>query len=302
MKIVWTLLCRGRTDEFIYSVRNHAPFVDHSIIVLHGDVEENKENEEYLVSAEAKQWDLEVVRSNIPYDPKALRDLYMERLDVYLEKVGEPVWFLLTDSDEYLELPALYTLRLVAEEAEKQGFNIVGFNSHDIQPHPDGKVWEQVSSYWNPNFNKHYLGMRYTPGTHIGLARPVAPRMAKSPHRYFHVKTVGSQWIRGCRNYWTTAAVAQNTTDDPAWQEFKTLCAKHGIENFDGMVKLMHGGEVPEELTRWFILNRNSDNSEARSWFVVYYVFLHPELNFGCAGNRDYDYDKDRKPCVDLTF
>ena len=302
MKVCWALLCRGRTDEFIYSVRNHAPFVDHSIIILHGDATENKENEIYLTSAEAQQWDLEVVRSNIPYDPKTLRDLYMERLDAYMQKVDEPVWFLLTDSDEYLELPALYTLKMMAEEAEKQGINVVGFNSHDIQPHPKGAVWEKLSGYWNPNFNKHYLGMRYTPGTHIGLARPAPVKMAKSPHRYFHVKTVGSQWIRGCRNYWTTAEVAQNTTNDPVWQEFKDLCAKHELESFDQIAKLMYEGTVPSELTQWFIMNRNHENSEARSWFVVYYVFLHPELNFGCAGNRDYLYDKEGKACTDLTF
>jgi hypothetical protein len=226
----------------------------------------------------------------------------MERLDAYLEKIGEPVWFLLTDADEYLELPALYTLKQIAEEAEKQGFNIIGFNSHDIQTAPTGEVWENKSGYWNPNFNKHYLGMRYTPGTHIGLARPAPVKMANSSHRYFHVKTVGSQWIRGCRNYWTTAEIAQNTTNDPVWQEFKALCVKHGLEAFDQMAKLMYEGTVPDDLTQWFLTNRNHENSEARSWFVVYYVFLHPELNLGCAGNKDYPYDKERKTCTDLTF
>jgi len=302
MKIAWTLLCRGRTDEFIYSVRTHAPFVNRSIIILHGDDEENEENNEFLASFECDQWNIDVVRSNIPYDPKALRDLYMERLDVYMQEVGEQVWFLITDSDEYLELPALYSLRQVAEEAEKQGSNIVGFNSHDIQTAPDGKIWENKSGYWNPNFNKHYLGMRYTAGTHIGIARPTAPNMAKSPLRYFHVKTVGSQWIRGCRNYWTTAEVAQNTTNDPLWTQFKLFCHENGLETFDQMAKRLYEGTVPDLLTQWFVMYRNHDNSEARSWFVVYYVFLHPELNFGCAGNRDYPYDKNRKACTDLTF
>jgi len=302
MKIAWTLLCRGRTDEFVYSVRTHAPFVDRSIIILHGDDEENKENNEFLASRECSKWDIEVVRSNIPYDPKALRDLYMVCLDNYMQEIGEQVWFMITDSDEYLELPALYSLREIAEEADKQGFNIIGFNSHDIQTAPDGRVWQSKSGYWNPNFNKHYPGMRYTPGTHIGIARPAPARMGKSDLRYFHVKTVGSQWIRGCRNYWTTAEVAQNTTNDPAWKEFKAMCTKHGLETFDQAAKSLYDGTVPDELTRWFIMNRNSENSEARSWFVVYYVFLHPELNFGCVGNRDHAYDKARQASTDITF
>ncbi len=302
MKIAWTLLCRGRTDEFIYSVRTHAPFVDRSIIILHGDEEENKENKEFLASEECKQWDIDVVRSNIPYDPKTLRDLYMLRLDDYMQEVGEQVWFVITDSDEYLELPALYSLRQIADTADQQGYNIVGFNAHDIQTGPDGEVYQNKSGYWNPNFNKHYLGMRYTPGTHIGIARPAPANMGKSDLRYFHVKTVGSQWIRGCRNYWTTAEVAQNTTNDPVWKEFKALCVEHGLKTFDQAASLLYQGTVPDEITRWFIMNRNSENSEARSWFVVYYVFLHPELNFGCVGNRDHPYDKNRQASPDLTF
>lgn len=304
MKIAWTLLCRGRTEEFLYSVRTHAPFVDRSIIILHGDEVENKENNAFLASPECQKWDLDVVRTNIPYDPKALRDLYMERVDVYMNEVGEQVWFLITDSDEYLELPALYSLRTLAEEADKQAANIIGFNSHDIQTAPDGQVWQNLSGYWNPNFNKHYPGMRYTPGTHIGIARPQQPRMAQSPLRYFHVKTVGSQWLRGCRNYWTTAEVAQNTTNEPVWQNFKDMCTKYGFATFDQMAEALYNGTVPEDLTQWFVFQRNSENSEARSWFVTYFVLLHPELNFGCAGNRDFTYERSRKPCrrESITF
>jgi len=301
MKIAWTLLCRGRNDEFIYSVRTHAPFVDKSIIILHGSDQENKENLEFLIS-EGTQWNIDVVRTNMPYDPKALRDLYMEKLDEYMAEVGEQVWFLITDSDEYLELPGLYSLRKIATEAEKQDVNIVGFNSHDIQTAPDGEVYENKSGYWNPNFNKHYPGMRYTPGTHIGIARPVPANMANSPLRYFHVKTVGSEWIRGCRNYWTTSEVAQNTTSAPAWIEFKQLCQEYNLETFDQMAELLYAGTVPPKIVRWFVMNRNSENSEARSWFVVYYVFLHPELNLGCAGNRDFAYNKDRPASADLTW
>ncbi len=302
MKIAYCLLCRGRHQEFVYSVRTHAPFVDKSIIILHGDASENSQNMEYLSSDEARQWDIDVIRTNIPYEPKALRDLYMEKLDVYMEEVGEQVWFVIMDSDEYLELPALYSLRKLAVEAEKRGVNILGFNSHDIQTAPDGQVHENKSGYWNPNFNKHYPGMRYTPGTHIGIARPVPAQMANVPLRYFHVKTQGSQWLRGCRNYWTTAEVAQNTTSSPVWKEFKELCSRLGYVEFDSIWADLQTGTIHEDLTRWFILNRNSDNSEARSWFVVYFVYLHPELNIGCAGNRDYVYDKSRTPATDMSF
>jgi len=305
MRVAWCLLCRGRNAEFVYSVRTHAPFVDHSIIVLHGSDEENKENSEFLTSQEVQQYgSIKVLRTDMPYDPKYLRDLYMEALDDYMRQSQDSVWFLITDSDEYLELPALYSLPFLAQEADKQGFNIVGFNSHDIQTAPDGGVWQNKSNYWNPNFNKHYPGMRYTPGTHIGLARPEPARMAKSDLRYFHVKTVASQWLRGCRNYWTTAEVAQNTTNDPAWREFKKICTGHGFEEFADFYEYMKAGNIHEDFKQWFIIHRNDENSEARSWFVVYFVFLHPEENIGLAESRDFAYDKDRKPCdfSDLSY
>ncbi len=302
MKIAWTLLCRGRTDEFVKSMRTHAPFVDRSILIVHGPDAENKENMEFLQSEECAPWNIVVVRTNIPYDPKTLRDLYMEQLDKYIDEVQEDLWFLITDSDEYLEMPACYNLRQIATTAQEQNFNIVGFNSHDIQTGTSGEVWENKSGYWNPNFNRHYKGMRYTPGTHIGIARPTPANMAKSELKYYHVKTVGSQWLRGCRNYWTTSGVAQNTTNDPDWQQFKRLCAESGLKEFDQAVDIMWRGEVSGALTQWFILNRNHENSEARSWFVTYYVFMHPELNFGLAGNRDYPYDKDRKSSTDLSY
>ena len=302
MKTAWTLLCRGRNDEFVKSMRTHAPFVDRSILIIHGSEEENKTNMEFVQSDECKPWDIVVVRTDMPYDPKSLRDLYMAQLDEYLDEVQDDLWFLITDSDEYLEMPACYNLRQIATTAQEQNFNIVGFNSHDIQTGTSGEVWENKSGYWNPNFNRHYKGMRYTPGTHIGIARPAPANMAKSELKYYHVKTVGSQWLRGCRNYWTTSGVAQNTTNDPDWQQFKRLCAEADLQEFDQMVEVMWKGEVSEALTQWFILNRNSDNSEARSWFVTYYVFMHPELNFGLAGNRDYPYDKDRKSSTDLSY
>ncbi len=299
MKIVYCLLNRDREQEFQKAIREHCLFFDKSIVILHQIYDENVK---FLESEECKDLNIDYYTTDIPYDPKALRDLYMERLDKYMQEIGEQVWFLVLDVDEILELPALYTLKLTAQEAERQGFNIVGYNSHDIQTTPEGTVWENKSGYWNPNFNKHYPGMRYTPGTHIGIARPAPANMAKSPHRYFHVKTVGSQWIRGCRNYWTTAETAQNTTNSPLWQEFKALCASRGLETFDQIAKLLYEGTVPADLVQWFVMNRDSENSEARSWFVTYLVFLHPELNVGCAGNKDYAFDKNRKACKDLTF
>ena len=56
MKVVWCILCRGRHEEFMRSFWAHAPHVDHTVYVLHGSDEENRENREFLESNYAKAY------------------------------------------------------------------------------------------------------------------------------------------------------------------------------------------------------------------------------------------------------
>jgi hypothetical protein len=296
-EIIFCSVFRGRNPEVLQNIRAHSPFVDRTFIVLHGSTEENKENIEFFESEECKRLNVTWELADIPYSPTKLRN-------TYLHKLAPGTWCLQLDCDEFLEPPGAYQLRNIVAAAEKDDATRVGFNAHDIRIALNGDVGDGKSNYWNPLFIKIFPGTSWVGETHGGIHTPnVAPKVAQVPYRYFHIKSTASEYLRGCRNYWTTGAVAQNDTSVPEWQEFKRLCAQNNIDSFDRLYKLMVAGEVHVDLKEWFVFQRNSENSEARSWFIVYFVLMHPEQNTYLAGSRDISYDKNRKPYAgEMTY
>ena len=289
-EIVFCSVFRGRTQEVVRNIRNHAPFVDRTFIVLHGNEKENKDNIEFFESVECKKLNVFWELVDVPYSPTGLRN-------AYLHKMQPGTWCLQFDCDEFLEPPGCYQLRNIVASAEQRGVNRVGFNAHDIRIGFSGEVWDNLSNYFNPVFIKIVEGTSWVGETHGGIHTPrLEPKIAQASYRYYHIKSTASEFLRGCRNYWTTGVVAQNNTQVPEWAEFKSLCSCANIASFDSLYQRMVQGTVPEDIKHWFVLHRNDENSEARSWFVVYFQLMHPEQNIYLAGNRDLPYDKNRKP------
>jgi hypothetical protein len=285
-ELIFATVVKGRPQELIKVVRTHAPFADRSIIVLHGNC---KESEEFLGSEECKNWNVEWFVIDVPYHPPTLRN-------AYLHKLPADSWCFHMDCDEFLEEPGLYQLRSLIDKAEQNNIDRIAFNAHDIRIGFNGEVWDSQSGYFNPVLFKAYPGINWNGETHGGIHTPgVSPKIAQVPYRYFHIKTTASETLRGCKNYWSTGQVAQNNTNVPEWQEFKSLCNKHGFETFDQFYDVMVAGDVHEDFKQWMLLNRDNENSEARSWFVVYFGLMHPEQNIYLAGNKELPYDKDRK-------
>jgi hypothetical protein len=255
------------------------------------------ESEEFLDSQECKDMNVEWFVIDVPYHPPTLRNAYLSRLPV-------GAWCIHTDCDEFLEEPACYQLRSIVTKAEENGVNRVAFNAHDIRIGLNGEVWDSKSNYYNPILYKVSEGINWNGETHGGIHTPtMAPKIANVEYRYFHIKTTASEFLRGCHNYWSTGQVAQNNTNVPEWKEFKALCAQNGFESFPQLYEAMVAGQMPEDLKHWTIMNRNNENSEARSFFVVYFGLMHPEQNTYLAGNRDLPYNKDRKPHAgEMTF
>jgi len=286
-ELIFATLVKGRVREVIKNVRLHAPHADRSIVIVHTPCQEL---EDFLSTDECKQMNVEFQVIDVPYHPPTLRNAYLSKLPV-----GS--WCFHMDSDEFLEEPACYQLRGLMKLAEDKGVDRLAFNAHDIRIGLDGVVWDNRSNYYNPIFFKVYPGICWAGETHGGIHTPgIAPRIAQVEYRYFHIKTTASEFLRGCNNYTSTGSVAQNDTSNPVWREFKVLCAKYGMDKFVDIYPKMVDGTFPEELKQWIIMNRDSDNSEARSWFVCYFGLMHPEQNIYLAGNRDLPYDKDRKP------
>lgn len=285
IKITYCIVVLNRLEESKRAIRRHAPFCDRTIVIDGGSWDKSVE---WFNSQECKNLKVECYVHPWVDDPPGQRTRYLD-----LIKDG---WVLVTDCDEYLELPALYKLRQLAQEAEDHKCDGIAFVAHDVQTLPDGRVNDSKSSYYNRIFFKADPGMRYMGHTHVALCRPnLRDSCMKTEYKYYHIKPWADQFIRACRNYWTTCGVAANKTDDPHWKEFKKLTTDAGFKYFYQFAEYMRKGDVDSIFKKWFIDHRDDSNPEARSWFVSYFVFMHPEENVDKISNSDTPYVEGRK-------
>jgi len=285
IKVTLCLASFNRLEESKIYIRRHCRFVDRTIIIDGGSWDGSIE---YFNSDECKKLNVECYVHPWIDDPPGQRNRYLKLID--------GGWVLVLDCDELLEEPALYKLKLLAQQAEGTGCNGVAFTAHDIQVDPEGGVYESKSSYHNRLFFKATPGMIYLGHTHVGLFRPGCNDVCmKSGYSYYHVKPWEDVFFRGCRNYWTTCATANNRNDDPIWINFKKIVTDAGFKYFYQFAEYMKKGNIDQKFKQWFIDNKESENTEARSWFSSYFVFLHPEENIDKISNRDFKYE-DREP------
>jgi len=287
IKVTLCITSLNRLPEMKEQIKRTSKFVDRTIIVDGGSWDESID---WFNSQECKDLNVECYVHEWVDDPPGFRNFYMQRID--------SGWALVLDCDEYLELPALYKLKFLAKEAEDKGMTGVAFLAHDIQTDPDGGVYESESNYYNRLFFKADPQMKYVGHTHVALLRPNLPDICmKTKFKYYHIKPWADVFIRACRNYWTTSACAQNTIKNPeCWIEFKKITADAGFKYFYQFAEYMKKGNIASVFKKWFIDNKEDENSEARSWFVSYFMFLHPEENVDKISNRDVQYRDGRDP------
>jgi glycosyltransferase involved in cell wall biosynthesis len=278
----------NRIDESKIWVRRHCPHVDRTIIIDGGSTDGSIE---FFNSQECKDLRVECYVNPWVDDPPTQRNLYIDRV--------RDGWVLVLDCDELLELPALYKLRFIAKEAEDGRCDGVAFRSHDIQIDLEGGIYDSLSSYYNRSFFKSSRGMKYIGHTHVALYRPnMSDRCMKTEYQYYHIKTWADQFIRACRNYWTTCAVANNRNDDPSWIAFKAMTTEAGFKYFYQFMDYMRAGNIDPKFKKWFVEHKEDENPEARSWFICYFAFMHPGENVDKIGNRDVPYKDGRASIV----
>lgn len=275
----------SRLDEVKTVIRRTSPHVDRTIVIDGGSTDGIVE---WLRSDECKRLNVEVYVHPWIDDPPGQRNKYLRYAD------GDD-WIIVLDADELAEEPLLYTLHQIAEESERNGVTLIGLQSHDIiADNIEGKpVYENLASHWAPSFFKHGPEVHYSGHTHVTLHALPGVRF-NSHHRYFHIKTTADQWIRGFRNYWSSAKVAQNVHDN-TWKEFREICTKYGLRYFYELIAIMRRGILPDDLVSFMINHKDDDNSELRSFFVTYFILFHPEFNPGLS-NRDFEFKNDRLP------
>jgi len=288
IKITLCMASFNRLEESMIWVRQHCRFVDRTIIIDGGSKDGSID---FFNSQECKDLKVECYVHPWVDNPPGQRTKYLDLI--------QEGWVLVLDCDELLELPALYQLKFLADEAEKTGRTGIAFLAHDIQVDTEGGIYDSLSNYYNRLFFKACYNMRYVGSTHVALVRPGMPdHCMKTEYQYYHIKPWVDVFFRGCRNYWTTSGVAQNTEDNK-WRDFKALTIEKGFKYFHEFSEYIKAGNIDQVFKDWFIKHKDDDNPEARSWFVSYFVFLHPEENPG-IGNIDLEYNKDRSP-IKLT-
>lgn len=286
IKIVLCMASFNRLEESKIWVRRHCRFADRTIIIDGGSWDGSID---FFKSQECVDLNVECYVHPWVDDPPGQRNKY-------LDLIHEDCWVLVLDCDELLDTVALYKLRYIAKEAQDNGCDGIAFRANDIQIEPDGGIYESLSNYYNRLFFRASPKMRYMGKTHVGLFRPdMRDRCMKTEYRYFHIKPWADVFFRACRNYWTTCAVADNKEDDPSWLQFKEMTKTAGFQFFYLFAEYMKKGNVHPMFKKWFIDHKDDENPEARSWFVSYFAFLHPEENDQCISNKDMPYEPSRK-------
>ena len=288
IQVTLCMVSFNRLDESKIWVRRHSPYVDRTIIIDGGSWDGSVD---FFNSKECQDMHVECYVHPWVDNPPEQRNKYLDLI--------HSGWVLCLDCDELLELPALFQLKFIAKEAEGKGCDGVAFRAHDLQTDLEGGIYDSLSSYYNRVFFKATPMMQYTGHTHVGLYRPGAKdRCMKTEYQYYHIKPWADQFIRACRNYWTTCAVANNKTDDPEWIQFKNMTSEDGFQYFYQFFEYMKKGDIDPGYKAWFIDHREDENPEARSWFVSYFMFLHPDENTDKLSNKDIQYEPNRKPII----
>lgn len=286
MRVVMGMIVKNRFEELKRNLYHNSQFFDEVIVVSDYSTDEMNN---WLISDEAKRLGVRAVLDFDGYQTIRLRQRYLDAA----KKEG---WMQRLDVDEFISFEAGYQLREIAKEAEANNVNVVGFKACDVIQNIDGSVRVANPDFWCPNFFRLTPNIRYVGQHHEGIDLGVPQNQANVVLKYYHIRSEASIHLRGARNAFSTPFTAGGAGNVGVWQDFRARCEKHNIKEFYQLEKMFREGTIPEEITEWIILNRNSENSEFRSLFVVYYILLHPELNT-LMGNTEFPiYDPNRKP------
>ena len=287
MQVVMGMIVRNRFNELKRTLYHNSRFFDRVIVV--SDSSEPETNE-WLVSDEAKRLGIDAILDFGGYQTIRLRNRYLEAA----EKTG---WMMRLDVDECISFEGGTRLREIAQEAEENGINMVGFKACDIVENLDGSVRVAHPDFWCPNFFKLTPDITYVGQHHEGVNLGIPQHQANVNFQYYHIRSEASVFLRGCRNAFAVAETTGGVGDVVVWNDLKSRCSATGITEFAQLEKLLREGMVPVEVEQWFVEQRDDENCEYRAFFNTYYVLLRPEKNTEGLTNKDFpEYDPNRKP------
>lgn len=287
------MIVKNRFNELKRNLYHNSQFFDQIIVV--SDSSEPEMND-WLESDEAKRLGVHAILDFDGYQTVRLRNRYL----TVAEKTG---WMLRLDVDEFISREAGYNLRQIAQEAENKNINNIGFKVCDLIENMDGTIRIANPDFWCPNFFKLTPNITYVGQHHEGINLGIPTRQTNVELKYYHIRAEASVHLRAARNAFSIGRNASGVGNDDVWRDFRERCSNSGINEFYQLEKLMRTGSVPENILEWVKNQRDSENCEFRSYFVVYFILFNPELNPGLT-NQDFpEYNPNRKPYVgEMSF
>jgi len=277
------LITWNRFEELQKVIRRVSPHVDRTVVV---DGDSRDGSLEWLRSTEC-------TRMNVEVFVHPWQDDFIKQRNYYIQHAGQDGWLLTTDTDELLEDSAAYSIKNIVASAESQEATLCRFRAHDIHVDENGKVNTNLTNYYEPMLFKLGKNVRYTGILHHSLHKLPGKTVDFPEYRYYHVKSIPNMWFHGARNYWHSAGVGKDKRDGMQ-EKFRKLCTAQGIKYFHELAEMMRARILPEPIIEWLKEHRDHGNPEIRAYFNCYYVFMHPDLNWGMS-NMDFPFQEGRK-------
>jgi hypothetical protein len=203
-------------------------------------------------------------------------------------------WVMVSDPDEHFDTKLLLNAKILAQQADLMGVNMMMINSHDVftddeQCKPLAKPQEMVPDYHKNLFFKlnpdvAYIGIGETQNLHESMTGSF--RSINLPREYFyrHIKSHAEICEHSARNIHVAGGGMNKGTEIPHWKEFKAIEKELGINTWYELKAYLVKGNIAPKLREFIIKHRNDYghdyDSEYRELFTYYFVLLHPEENW----------------------
>lgn len=287
-KIHLGMMCQNNLWEVIANLEKVLPYVDSATIIDGGSTDDT-----IIYMRNWSQVEPKLRFYVCPWqdDFPAQRNNYVKRINE-IAKPGD--WVLTCDPDEFFATLALEKLHAAADRAEKDGNNMVGFQSRSVSLKGSTRVYDNLDEYWKQLFFKwdpafHYTGFK----CHEGKGG-IPHNIMNTSLEYEHVKQENVIWVRGCRNSFVAGGGPNLGDHNPIWKKARTLIRKKvGIDSWHEFYKYMVAGNIDAEIKQLMIdhmyegtpkagpnalSNKTWDgSSEWREWYRTYFRVLHPE-------------------------
>ena len=276
-KIVYVMnIYEERMPQVKTCIKRVRPHVDRCIIVVDDSVTRKSKNwlRKYNCEIHYRKWD----------------NHFSKQRNAYLDPLKEGEWVLVSDPDELHSETLVKNLRKICAEADKQGINMLGINSHDLTIHPDNSQTNVVSNWFKNLLFKFEEGVRYVGCVHETLLQGIhgwRPANLDKKYYYEHIKSYVEVKERGARNVFCGGGGNNVLDRNPMYVELHTVTDKYGAKDWPTLRDFLRMPFKHRKETEWWtkikeiaIKHRNDSGwdweNESRDLFL-WLKAIHPD-------------------------